>query len=64
MYVCLCKGVTDRDIEEQAIQGADYSDVRRELGVATDCGACGQLCKSLLRQYEADAVASVEFSAA
>lgn len=64
MYVCVCKGVTDREIEQRAIQGDDYSDVRRELGVATDCGACGQLCKSLLRQYEAEAVASAEFSTA
>lgn len=64
MYVCVCKGVTDKDIEEKAIQGADYSDIRRDLGVATDCGACGQLCKSLLRDFETDAHVNAEFTAA
>ncbi len=52
MYVCVCKGVTDRDIENKVIEGADYADIRRELGVATDCGSCGQSCKQLLKQYE------------
>lgn len=52
MYVCVCKGVTDRDIEAKAVDGADYADIRRELGVATDCGSCGQTCKQLLKNYE------------
>jgi len=62
MYICVCKGVTDREIEAKAIDGADYADIRRELGVATDCGSCGQSCKKLLKDYEMAATA--EFSAA
>lgn len=62
MYVCLCKGVTDREIEEKAIEGAGYAEIRRELGVATDCGSCGQTCKKLLREYELAATA--QFTAA
>lgn len=62
MYVCVCKGVTDRDIENLAIEGADYSDIRRELGVATDCGSCGQSCKQLLKEFEWSATA--DFTAA
>lgn len=62
MYVCVCKGVTDRDIEAKVVEGADYADIRRELGVATECGCCGQSCKKLLKDYELAATA--EFSAA
>lgn len=62
MYVCVCKGVTDRDIEEKAIAGADYAEIRRELGVATECGCCGQSCKQLLKDYEWAATA--DFTAA
>lgn len=62
MYICLCKGVTDREIEEKAVNGADYAEIRRDLGVATDCGACGQTCKKMLKEYELAVTA--EFTAA
>ena len=49
MYVCLCKAVTDRQIKESIAGGAcTYADVRRQLGVATQCGKCGQLAKSIV----------------
>jgi bacterioferritin-associated ferredoxin len=41
MYVCICNGVTDGDIREAAARGArTVKDLRRELGVASDCGKC------------------------
>ena len=50
MYVCLCKAVTDRQIRESVSGGAcTYADIRRELGVATQCGKCGQLAKSIIQ---------------
>jgi bacterioferritin-associated ferredoxin len=48
MYVCLCKAVTDRQIKESLMGGASYADIRRELGVATQCGKCGQQAKSII----------------
>jgi bacterioferritin-associated ferredoxin len=48
MYVCLCKAVTDRQIRESLMGGASYADIRRELGVATQCGKCGQQAKSIV----------------
>ena len=49
MYVCLCKAVTDRQIRESIAGGAcTFADVRRQLGVATQCGKCGQLAKSIV----------------
>jgi bacterioferritin-associated ferredoxin len=51
MYVCLCKAVTDRQIKESLAEGicASYADLRRELGVATQCGKCGQMAKSIVQ---------------
>lgn len=41
MYVCVCHAVTDRQIREAAQGGArTLRDLRRELGVASDCGRC------------------------
>jgi bacterioferritin-associated ferredoxin len=41
MYVCICKGVTDRQIHEAVGRGArKLEDLSRELGVATGCGQC------------------------
>jgi bacterioferritin-associated ferredoxin len=50
MYVCLCKAVTDRQIRD-AINGGccSFSEVRKTLGVATECGKCGQHAKSIVK---------------
>lgn len=51
MYVCLCKGITDKDITGAISAGADsYADVRSQLGVGTQCGQCASYTKSLVRQ--------------
>lgn len=50
MYVCLCKGITDHQIRRAVAEGADsMRDLRRELGVCTDCGKCGVCANRLLR---------------
>lgn len=49
MYVCLCKGITDRQIRNAVIDGAkNLSDVRRELGVASNCGRCAQCARAVI----------------
>lgn len=51
MYVCLCRGVTDRDIREAIQSGCcSYRDVRNTLGVATQCGKCACDAKGLVRE--------------
>ena len=51
MYVCLCKGVTDSRIRDAVIDGANsLADVRRELGVASNCGRCAQCARQVIRQ--------------
>ncbi len=48
MYVCICKGITDSQIKQAIDNGADYKDLRQNLGVATDCGQCSNFCKKML----------------
>lgn len=51
MYVCLCKGITDRQIREAISEGAcSMRDLRSALDVANQCGKCGRDCKSLLSE--------------
>ncbi len=41
MYVCLCNGVTDRDIQETLAAGAEtVEEVMLCTGAGTRCGSC------------------------
>lgn len=41
MYVCLCKGITDSQIRTAVANGmTNYHDVRRALGLSSQCGMC------------------------
>ncbi|PCJ39535.1 MAG: (2Fe-2S)-binding protein [SAR86 cluster bacterium] len=49
MYVCLCKAVTDSQIKESINSGANsFAEVRRNLGVSTQCGKCMQQARSIV----------------
>jgi bacterioferritin-associated ferredoxin len=49
MYVCMCHGVTDHQIREAVCEGvASMSELRAELGVASNCGRCAPYAKELL----------------
>jgi bacterioferritin-associated ferredoxin len=49
MYVCLCHGITEDQIRNCVLEGArTLCDLRGQLGVATQCGACeSQACQVL-----------------
>lgn len=54
MYVCLCKGITDSQIRQAIESGANsIKDLRRSLGVATQCGKCSCFTKEMLKSYQA-----------
>ena len=40
MYVCICKGISDKDIEKAMMTHASTRDVLKSLGVGSDCGQC------------------------
>lgn len=49
MYICVCNGVTERDIRSLIEAGAcTMDDLQRELGVAAGCGQCVREAKCLL----------------
>jgi bacterioferritin-associated ferredoxin len=51
MYVCICRVVTDREVRHCAEQGVDsLRGLRRELGVASECGKCAQCALQILRE--------------
>ena len=49
MYVCVCKAVTERQVREAVSDGArSLKDLRRELGVTSDCGQCAACARQCL----------------
>lgn len=51
MYVCVCRAVTDGQIREAAQSGArTLQDLRRDLGVTSDCGRCASCAHECLRE--------------
>ena len=51
MYVCMCNAVTDSQIREAVEKGATrFGQVRRELGLASQCGKCGILARNIFNQ--------------
>ncbi|MEX1033748.1 MAG: bacterioferritin-associated ferredoxin [Cellvibrionaceae bacterium] len=51
MYVCLCNGITDREIRQSIRDGANsLQDLHDHLGVGSQCGQCACLSQELLEQ--------------
>ena len=51
MYVCLCRGVTESDIQQAVAEGARrMRDLYQRSGVAGQCGGCAGHAQACLRQ--------------
>lgn len=51
MYVCLCKGITDDQIREAVESGSThFGQVRKQLGLASQCGKCGNHAREVFNQ--------------
>mgnify|MGYP000184434495 CR=1 FL=1 len=49
MYVCVCRAVTERQIEAAVKGGARHlRDLRSELGIIEDCGRCARCAKQCM----------------
>jgi bacterioferritin-associated ferredoxin len=49
MYICICNGVTEREIRGAADLGCStLDDLSRDLGVATCCGKCAPEARRVL----------------
>lgn len=55
MYVCVCKAITDKQIQQAVADGAtNFRAVRDQLGAATQCGSCATMTRELIDEYQAD----------
>jgi bacterioferritin-associated ferredoxin len=49
MYVCICNGVTDRDIRKAAFEGTrTLSELKLKTGCGTSCGRCEDAAREIL----------------
>lgn len=54
MYICVCKAVTEKQIFKAAQAGAKHvKDLKKSLGVASECGRCASCAKSCLSDARA-----------
>lgn len=50
MYICLCKGITDRQIKQAVDNGAqNLAHVREDLGVGSQCGKCAKITRQIIK---------------
>lgn len=65
MYVCICRKITDSQIRQLCDAGvASLPDIRKELGVASDCGRCGKHAREVIREYQQSGSSAAFFNAA
>ncbi|HET7126846.1 MAG TPA: (2Fe-2S)-binding protein [Lysobacter sp.] len=49
MYVCICNGITDRQVREVAAAGCrSVSELTMRTGVGAGCGSCLELAAQIL----------------
>lgn len=62
MFVCLCKGVSDRKIRQCIEDGArSWREVQQETGCGTQCGKCACVGKAIAREaIKTEVMASVD----
>ncbi|MCB1670452.1 MAG: (2Fe-2S)-binding protein [Gammaproteobacteria bacterium] len=52
MYVCICRQITDQQIRDVCRDGGvKLADVRARLGVASECGKCGQYARTIISEF-------------
>lgn len=40
MYICICKGITEKQVEEASLTSSSITEVCKKLGVGSECGVC------------------------
>jgi bacterioferritin-associated ferredoxin len=57
MFVCICNGITDKQIRSAVSRGASsLQELRDELGVASQCGGCSDHALSILESGKAEQI--------
>ena len=61
MYVCICRGITDKQVREAVREGAQsVSGVYRCLGCTPNCGQCAQFMEGVIADEGSDASSPAE----
>ncbi len=51
MLVCVCNGVSDKDIDAEILDGtSECKQIRGNLGIGNCCGQCTRFAKDLINQ--------------
>jgi bacterioferritin-associated ferredoxin len=52
MYVCLCKGITDKDIKQLVVEQGVGSlrELKQHLPVGSNCGTCTKVAQAVIDQ--------------
>jgi bacterioferritin-associated ferredoxin len=65
MFVCICNGVTERQIREAVADGAcSLDELGARLGVASGCGTCQEYARQVLHETLQSSAAGQLLSAA
>lgn len=57
MYICICNGITDRDIRQCVQSGVcSMRDLECTLGVGVSCGRCREAAGEILAETRASAI--------
>lgn len=65
MLVCICKGVSDKDIKKAIHEGATgFRDVSVQLGVGSCCGQCAPYARELITESITEIQTSQTYSLA
>lgn len=58
MFICVCKAVRKKDLDQQLdqIPGACIEDIQRGCGAGSDCGSCIERIEQLIRDRNHNAV--------
>ncbi|MCB9665435.1 MAG: (2Fe-2S)-binding protein [Alphaproteobacteria bacterium] len=60
MIVCVCKQVSERDLDREVARGCrSVADVARSTGAGTDCGCCGEALREAVAERLCSAPARV-----
>ena len=55
MYVCICNGVTERDIRQAAVAGCgSVAELTMRTGCGATCGTCLEMAASVLEGARAE----------
>jgi bacterioferritin-associated ferredoxin len=53
MYVCICNGITDKQIKKAIAGGvSSLEELHDQLGVASQCGSCSDHAMSLIHEAQ------------